>query len=218
MRALTTVPIVHLWHADDGFRKSIILNEALSKATGDYIIQVDGDVILHKHFVRDHAKFAEEGRYIRGYRIMLDAAQSTRALATKQLDFPIPLSSLVRNRSAFHSDLLTRLYFGDHQEMDTIHQVLGCNTSYWRKDAIVVNGFDEDILGWGGEDTDFAVRLVNSGLVQRRLKFAAIQRHLYHPERSRSVAEVNAMVYKTRRDRGIKTCANGLRKLGEDDA
>lgn len=42
------VPIIHVWHEDIGFRKTIILNKAIAKCSSDYIIQIDGDLILHK--------------------------------------------------------------------------------------------------------------------------------------------------------------------------
>ena len=36
-------PLIHVWHEDDGFRKSVILNKAIAQAKGEYIIQADGD-------------------------------------------------------------------------------------------------------------------------------------------------------------------------------
>src|SRR5690554_6518284 len=57
----SVIPIHHFWHEDKGFRKSIILNKAIAGATGEYIIQVDGDCILHKDFVRDHKALAQAG-------------------------------------------------------------------------------------------------------------------------------------------------------------
>ena len=54
LRKETTIPIKHVWHEDKGFRKTIILNMAIAQITGDYILQVDGDVVLSPHFVSDH--------------------------------------------------------------------------------------------------------------------------------------------------------------------
>lgn len=44
-------PVIHVWQKDLGFRKTAILNKAIAKATGDYIIQIDGDVVLNSHFI-----------------------------------------------------------------------------------------------------------------------------------------------------------------------
>lgn len=60
------VPVVHVWQEDKGFRRTVILNKAIAKATGDYIIQVDGDVILDSHFVADHLEVAQEGCFVCG--------------------------------------------------------------------------------------------------------------------------------------------------------
>lgn len=54
----SSVPIQHIWHPDEGFLRTEILNKAIAKAKGDYILQVDGDVILARHFVSDHIELA----------------------------------------------------------------------------------------------------------------------------------------------------------------
>src|ERR1039457_4576134 len=40
------VPLRHLWQEDDGFRKGRILNEAMARANGEYLIAIDGDVMI----------------------------------------------------------------------------------------------------------------------------------------------------------------------------
>ena len=41
------IPLVHLWHEDRGFRLAKMRNKCIARATGDYIVQIDGDLILH---------------------------------------------------------------------------------------------------------------------------------------------------------------------------
>ena len=48
----------------------------------------------------------------------------------------------------------------------------GCNFSAFRTDIERVNGFDECFQGWGFEDSDFAARLIESGV---RLRTADLQ-------------------------------------------
>jgi len=43
LKRKSPVPLIHVWHEDKGFRKSMILNKAIAKASGEYIIEVDGD-------------------------------------------------------------------------------------------------------------------------------------------------------------------------------
>lgn len=60
MRTKTDIPIVHVWHEDKGFRLSAIRNRSIERAKGDYIIQIDGDILLDKHFIADHLELAEK--------------------------------------------------------------------------------------------------------------------------------------------------------------
>lgn len=51
------------------------------------------------------------------------------------------------------------------------------------KDLERVNGFDEEFIGWGFEDSDLAVRLINSGIKRKSGNFLVTVFHLYHPEK-----------------------------------
>jgi GT2 family glycosyltransferase len=55
----------------------------------------------------------------------------------------------------------------------------GSNGSAWRKDVIRVNGFDER-MPWGGLDREFGVRLINSGVVPKHVRYNAVVIHLDH--------------------------------------
>src|SRR5574344_2682536 len=45
------LPIVHVWHEDNGFQKSKILNNALVSAKSDYLIFTDQDCIPRNDFI-----------------------------------------------------------------------------------------------------------------------------------------------------------------------
>lgn len=63
--------------------------------------------------------------------------------------------------------------------------------AFWREDCLRINGFNEAIIGWGREDSEFAVRLLNSGIYRHNIKFAAVAYHLYHTENSRATLPEN---------------------------
>jgi glycosyltransferase involved in cell wall biosynthesis len=42
------IPLVRTWHEDLGFRKSIILNKAIKKAVGSFLVQFEG-VFFFEH-------------------------------------------------------------------------------------------------------------------------------------------------------------------------
>lgn len=57
-------PIKHVWHEDNGWRKCIIMNKAFAVCEGDYIIEIDGDIIMHSHFIEDHVTEATPGCFL----------------------------------------------------------------------------------------------------------------------------------------------------------
>ena len=83
IRKKTTVPIRHFWHEDTGFRKTIILNEAVRHSRFDYIIQTDGDILLHRRFIEEHLNNAKEGFYLRGSRTLIDEPTTKELIHTK---------------------------------------------------------------------------------------------------------------------------------------
>ena len=61
-------PLRHLWQPDVGFRKTLILNQAVAAAHGDYLVLLDGDCVPHPKFVADHAALAEKDFWVQGRR------------------------------------------------------------------------------------------------------------------------------------------------------
>lgn len=171
--------LIHLWQEDKGFRKSLILNKAILKASGDYIIQIDGDIILHKHFVKDHIRNRNINTFLFGNRVTIKALKSEQLLKSKQFRIHYFSNGISkRNR-------LIRLPFFSHfskAKNENSGKLRGCNLSYWKKDAMAINGYNEGFEGWGYEDYEFAQRLVNYGVFGKRVKHAAIQFHLFHNE------------------------------------
>lgn len=206
----TTVPVKHFWHEDKGFRKTIIMNEALASATGDYIIQIDGDIILHPHFIADHLSEASKGFYIKGSRSMLSKDLTKHILATKNISIQ-PLTSGVGSKiNATRFPLLSFLFRGDKFRSNNLR---GCNFSFWKKDFMAVNGYNNDLEGWGHEDIELAARLTNLGIKQRQLKLKAVCFHLYHIINPRHNEDLNYKKYlKVVKDGTIK-CKNGIKHL-----
>lgn len=66
--------------------------------------------------------------------------------------------------------------------------------SFWKEDLLAINGYDESIKGWGSEDAELAIRLINQGIKKRFLKFAAVAYHLYHPVNSKANTDKNLQI------------------------
>jgi hypothetical protein len=82
----------------------------------------------------------------------------------------------------------------------------------WKTDLMAVNGWNESFTGWGFEDSELVARLWHSGVSIRKLKFAGITYHLWHPDNVRQHLEENLkLLGQTLRNRST-WCSNGLIK------
>jgi glycosyltransferase involved in cell wall biosynthesis len=206
----TIIPVKHYWHEDNGFRKTIIMNKAIVEATSEYIIQIDGDIILHPQFIADHLKDAVNGYYIKGSRSMLSSDRTAQILTTKNIHIS-PLSTGVGSKiNATHFPPLAFLFRGDRLRSNNLR---GCNFSFWKKDFVVVNGYNNDLEGWGHEDIELAARLTNLGVKQRQLKLKAICFHLYHKINARDNEDLNYKKYLKAVSDNTIACKSGIRNI-----
>lgn len=211
MQQQSKVPIVHVWHEDDGFRLAAIRNKALIASNGNYIIQVDGDLILHRHFVRDHVRFAKRGQWLKGNRAMLSES-ITNKLEHLGQEFPKHIffqPGIVKRKTLLPLSFFIRPI----AHLFPYKGVLGGNMSYWREDAMKVNGFDEHFEGWGKEDDDFVHRLMRIGVKPAQLFFAAHCYHLHHPEADRSKFRTNQKLLEKRDQLGAVLATKGIQQL-----
>lgn len=202
------VPILHVWQPDDGFRAGQIRNKAVAAASGAYVIQIDGDMVLHPDFVGDHVAAARRGRFVGGSRVVLGPEATRRLLAGGGR--PGPLSRDVRNRlNAVRLPALGRALAAAVSPR-SLRSIRGCNMSYWREDFLAVNGYDEDYVGWGREDTDLVVRLHEHGLSRTLFKLRGIAYHLHHAEKSRSRLAANDELLRRVLTARSPRCARGV--------
>lgn len=205
----STIPVRYFWQEDIGFRKSKILNKAIAETEADYIIQVDGDCIMHPKFVEDHLQHSQLGIYLYGSRVNILPEFVGAVFRNKLVKFNL-FSKEIKNKSrTLYVPFLAKLY-KPHEGMS--RKFRGCNVSFWRNDFIAINGYNEDFEGWGREDSDLAIRLGNNGIKAKRLRYAGIVYHLYHKVNSKQNLELNNQIQeKTIADR-IVLCENGINK------
>ncbi len=201
-----SIPISHVWQEDEGFRKSMILNEAIQSAKADYIIQIDGDVVLDPYFIQDHWNVAEEGTFIRGTRAQITEERMEEVFESKDIDFNF-LSRGVFNR--FNAIRFPLLAFLMIKKENNSRSVRGSNLAFWKRDFIMVNGYNNELQGWGHEDEELAARFINNGVIKKKVKFKAIQYHLFHDKATRSSRIVHVYELKRVRDMKIRICRNG---------
>lgn len=206
--ALSPIPMRHIWHEDKGFRLAAIRNKAIAAASGDYIIQIDGDVIPQLHFIEDHIAFARPGYFTAGSRGMLSETPTWRLLSGQDVRLS-PLTEGVGNRT---NTIRLPFLAGLYRTMGPKRDVKGCNMAFWRDDLLRVNGYDEGFVGWGCEDSELAARLCNTGIRQQQMKFRGVIYHLDHGKapRNHHEYEQNKQLYLESIARNATRCTLGV--------
>ncbi|PHS05611.1 MAG: hypothetical protein COA88_12090 [Kordia sp.] len=208
-RANFPIAIKHIWHEDNGFKKAIILNKAIAEAKGEYIIQVDGDCILHVNFIEDHIKKAEKGVYLYGSRVNIKRSYLQVLFKNKQTEFNCSSKGIKKRTRAIHNTFLSNKY----KPLPSFSKKYrGCNTSFYKEDFIAVNGYNEEFKGWGREDSELALRFHNYGLLAKRLRYNGIVYHIWHEELSKSNLGVNNEIEKDTIDNNRRWTINGVDK------
>lgn len=197
----------HVWQPHEGFRRARILNQAIARTGSEYVVFLDGDTVPHPEFVADHRSLARKGAFIQGHRALIQQRGAgwfgldgfkrdrRRAFWRGQLEgwkhafrWPRPL---LRPRT-------------------DLRGIRGCNLGIWRDDLIRVNGYNEAFIGWGREDSELAVRLMNAGVQRLDARGWALCYHLWHPPASRTGLVANDELLAEAQKAGVTRCQRGL--------
>ncbi len=192
------VPITHLWQEDLGFRKTRILNQAITAAQGDYLIFLDGDCIVQPDFVSQHRALSQHGYLVTGSRVLLSDRLTKELLTWPQWNYSYFWKNLLNFRAsgAINKYWPLKIKLGDgfwrNYRKFVWRRIKGCNMACWKSDAQAIGGFDESMTGWGHEDADFVFRLQNTGLIRKSGSWSTEVLHLHHHINDQSHAAENA--------------------------
>ncbi|MFH4355537.1 MAG: glycosyltransferase family 2 protein [Neisseriaceae bacterium] len=215
IRKSTTIPILHAWQEDLGFRVARARNQALLLAKRSYIVFVDGDTILHPAFIQDHLVHREINTFVIGSRVLLGSNSTANFLTSQKFCYNYITTEASNRLNALYFPTLSRCLAKKRKEPveKLIFQVRSCNFACHYQDLIAVNGFNEAFEGWGREDSELALRLLRKGLWLKSIKLSAIQYHLHHPERSKESLGKNQALLDTMKRTNTYRCKHGLNKL-----
>ena len=160
----------HVWHEDKGFEKAAILNKAIATSDADFLIFIDGDVLIHPTFIARHLALAERGRFSTGSLIRLDPEATASVTPAMVADGTVFDRGWLRSNRAIDrlgtwlkTMPLPRPVQAFLDRATPVQRALcGANASLFRDDALKVNGYDTTIK-YGGEDKEFGIRLGNAG-------------------------------------------------------
>ena len=203
------IPLRHCWQEDRGFRLSRIRNKALSMAEGEYIVLIDGDIVLHHHFIRDQQRYCQKGYLIQGSRIYIHRSGTQEVLERGWSRISLWSKLLIYSLKGPYLPLLSSLF---SREKRDIWQLCGCLNSFWKADAYAINGYNEAYQAWGQEDNDFYARMQHYGLGIRKLKLVSLGYHLYHERRAPSLEaqQRNMPILQNTLEKKLIKCEEGL--------
>jgi len=203
------IPLIHSWQKDKGFRLARSRNKAIAKARGEYIILIDGDILLEPHFIYDHHQFARPGFFVQGTRVLLNEFLSNKVVSTGYFSVTFCSQGVENRKNCIRSGFLARLFSLQSRQLRGVRT---CNLAFWREDAIHVNGFNEEFVGWGREDSEFIARLMNSGVRRQNVKFNALAYHLYHAINDRKHLARNDLILRQTIKQKLRWCEHGLQQ------
>ena len=85
----------------------------------------------------------------------------------------------------------------------------GSNLAFWKADFIKVNGYDNDLQGWGHEDEELAARFINAGIIKKIVKLCAVQYHLYHKVSNKDNEPGQRQTVERVKEQNIQRTSNG---------
>jgi glycosyltransferase involved in cell wall biosynthesis len=190
--------LIHSWQPDRSFRLSRSRNLAALKASGDWLLFIDGDCLMPPQFIETHQRLAESRHLIFGARKLLGEinANTLRQLS----DRTRLLKAYFSGKKFWRLPVgLFRTYprrsWGKFRGF-----LMGIDADLYRS----CGGFDESFRAWGLEDSDFAIRAIRAGASLKDGRYANAVLHLYHPEPSKDMKSSNEMLFirlKSERDR-----------------
>ena len=219
------VPLRHVWHEDDGYRRQEILNIAILEARHDYILFTDGDCIPRRDFVQVHAEQAEPGRFLSGGYCKLSMKLSKAITAADIVDGRCFDRGWLRAQDRLGLSNTLKLGAGKVTGglLDTLTTTRptfnNCNSSAWKADLLAINGYDER-MKYGGPDRELGERLENHGIRGKQIRHRAVCVHLDHARgyKTRESVERNLAIRAQTRAQRITWTPYGIDKSAHHQA
>ena len=212
--ALTVAfPVRFTTHHHTQFHLARCRNEGVRASSSPYLIFLDGDLLVPNNFVQLHLCHRRPRTTFVGDSCWLDRAISER-IGPESIRSCTVVDWTTRNEQRrLRWKAIRAMIYG------TLHlrnrpRLKGGNVAVWREDYERVNGYDEDFVGWGLEDTDFQRRLQQHGVRFKSSIGWTRTYHLWHPRDPSFVPRARATNNESllRQTSRPSQCKNGLRQ------
>ncbi|MHC5055903.1 MAG: glycosyltransferase [Planctomycetota bacterium] len=208
---LTGLQLRYTHHATSEFHAAATRNAGFLRATGEWVLFLDGDVVPLPGVVRRHlAACGDERTVLAGGYVRLDPERTERITPEAVMERRLARFLLAEDFKRLHHWHRKNRFYDliRHPRRPQLHSG---HFSVATSAMMAVNGFDESFTGWGQEDDDLRERLVCSGARIGSLVASAVGLHLWH-ERAPGAFLFNNAVLLTK-GRPVR-CARGLETEG----
>ena len=184
----TNMTIKHIWHPDNGFQKSLILNKAVKKSSGELLVFLDCDVVVNKEHIKRFLDFYRENKkkhnklLITGDLIFLKKDISVKILNNRNLSIDDIMKMIKKDfgiNEILYREFRYLKYFYYKLLKIKYAKAWGANFAVNREGFFSVNGFDNQFKN-RGEDTDLMKRLVLNGTKRIGFNRQLKAYHLFH--------------------------------------
>ncbi|WP_348664624.1 HAD-IIB family hydrolase [Dubosiella newyorkensis] len=193
--------IQYIYHKNNGFRAAYTRNCGIKAANGDLLIFIDSGMIVHNDFVFEHFKIHNTSlKEIVGSGRVL-GFEKGKEIEQKIIKMYIPHNIKIYLSPCFE-DRRMQTINKTHIQMENWPapwvDFWSCNFSIKKSLMERIGMFDESFIGWGGEDTDLAIRLFIKNIPFIFID-TAIALHYPHPhsELSGPLLEQRKIIRKT---------------------
>jgi len=193
--------VKHTFQEDTGVRKSRSQNNGILKASGEYLIFLDGDIIPYSTFVQGHVSLAQKDRVLAGRRVNLNAELTKKfrdkTLSSYRLEkfyfflgFGLMFDRNARFEQGIYASQDSFIYKNFMAKRKRNTSLIGCNFSCYKDTMIAINGFDES-YGESSlpDDMDLEWRFRAYGLSLFSCKNVANTFHLYHKKQNNPTSQ-----------------------------
>jgi GT2 family glycosyltransferase len=209
-------PVTFTSHEHEGFRLARTRNEGVLASCGSYLIFLDGDVAVPSNFVQAHMDQRAPGTVMVGDTCWLDRGRSEQ-MTDEAVEAGVFLTWISNEERKRLRGKFIRGEIYSFLRLPSRPRMKGSNIAIWRSDFQQVNGYDEEFVGWGLEDTDLQRRLARAGVrFQSSMRWTRTY-HIWHPYDPSYVPKARGTrneVLLKQRDRPPR-CSNGLNPQGD---
>jgi len=219
----TSIPMILVRQEHQQFRAARVRNNGVSVCNSEILAFLDQDIIIPKNYLLSIKNELTIGRFLSGYPVRLSKDQTEKLTfeVIEQNNWNAILTEAQKKKiiKQYRKDYLSYMAFrylhiGQHGA-----KLRGGISAIFKSDLELINGYDENYIGWGNEDDDLGRRLQALGRIGFNFVSNQIPLHLYHTnyhnQGERKNANYSESLKKKISHRNYK-CQKGLSSVRND--